>query len=80
MRGVMGQTVLKFPTPDAASYEESLAVARVFLRLEGPPLIVPSVAPHAPYTCPPEILHAARRWRSSSTYRCTPTWRRPARK
>jgi 5-methylthioadenosine/S-adenosylhomocysteine deaminase len=51
--------VLKFPAPDAESYEESLAAARDFIqRWKGHPLIVPSVAPHAPYTCTEEILRA----------------------
>jgi len=59
LRGVCSQTVLKFPSPDAASYEDSLALARDFIqRWQGHPLIVPSVAPHAPYTCTPEILKA----------------------
>jgi 5-methylthioadenosine/S-adenosylhomocysteine deaminase len=59
MRALCSQTVLKFPTPDAVSYEESLAAARDFIqRWKGHPLIVPSVAPHAPYTCTAEILHA----------------------
>jgi 5-methylthioadenosine/S-adenosylhomocysteine deaminase len=59
MRAVCSQTVLKFPTPDAGSYEESLAYARDFIqRWKNHPLIVPSVAPHAPYTCTPEILQA----------------------
>jgi 5-methylthioadenosine/S-adenosylhomocysteine deaminase len=59
MRAVCSQTVLKFPTPDAKSYEESLEYARGFIeRWKGHPLIVPSVAPHAPYTCTPEILRA----------------------
>ncbi len=59
MRAVCSQTVMKFPTPDAASYEESLAMAREFIKKwKGHPLIVPSVAPHAPYTCTPEILRA----------------------
>ncbi|MCX7707396.1 MAG: amidohydrolase family protein [Anaerolineae bacterium] len=59
LRGVMGQTVLKFPAPDAASFEESLEAARAFVQAwRGHPLIVPSVAPHAPYTCTPEILRA----------------------
>ena len=59
MRAVCAQTVLKFPTPDAQSYEESLAAARDFIqRWKGHPLIVPSVAPHAPYTCTEEILRA----------------------
>jgi 5-methylthioadenosine/S-adenosylhomocysteine deaminase len=59
MRGVLGQTVLKFPAPDADSYEESLALTRKFMQdWKGHPLIVPAVAPHAPYTCTDEILEA----------------------
>ncbi len=59
LRGVCGQTVMKFPTPDAKSYDDSLAMARDFIqRWKGHPLIVPSVSPHAPYTCTPEILKA----------------------
>ena len=59
LRAVCSQTVLKFPSPDAGSYEESLAEARDFIqRWKGHPLIVPSVAPHAPYTCTQEILRA----------------------
>ena len=59
LRAVCSQTVLKFPTPDAASYEDSLALARDFIqRWKGHALITPSVAPHAPYTCTPEILRA----------------------
>jgi 5-methylthioadenosine/S-adenosylhomocysteine deaminase len=57
MRAVCGQTVLKFPSPDAAAFEDSLALARDFItRWKGHPLIVPAPAPHAPYTCTPEIL------------------------
>lgn len=59
MRALCAQTVLKFPTPDAQSFEESLAAAEDFIqRWKGHPLIVPSVAPHAPYTCTEEILRA----------------------
>ena len=59
MRALCGQTVLRFPTPDARSYEEALARARDFIqRWRGHPLIVPAPAPHAPYTCTPEILRA----------------------
>jgi 5-methylthioadenosine/S-adenosylhomocysteine deaminase len=59
LRAVCSQTVLKFPSPDAPSFEDSLAYARDFIsRWKGHPLIVPSVAPHAPYTCTPEILKA----------------------
>jgi 5-methylthioadenosine/S-adenosylhomocysteine deaminase len=59
MRAVCGQTVMKFRAPDAASYEDSLQMAREFIqRWKGHPLIVPAVSPHAPYTCTAEILHA----------------------
>ncbi len=59
MRAVCGQTILKFPSPDAASYEEGLAACRVFIeRWAGHSLIVPAVAPHAPYTSTPSILRA----------------------
>ncbi len=60
MRAVCSQTVLKFPAPDAASYEDALARARDFIqKWKGHPLIVPSIAPHAPYTCTDEILRAS---------------------
>jgi 5-methylthioadenosine/S-adenosylhomocysteine deaminase len=59
LRALCTQTVLKFPAPDAASYEDSLARARQFItRWKGHHLIVPGVAPHAPYTCTVEILRA----------------------
>lgn len=59
MRAVCGQTVMKFPAPDAGSFEDSLAMAREFIeRWKDHPLIIPAVAPHAPYTCTAEILRA----------------------
>ena len=59
MRAVCGQTVLRFPAPDAPSFEDGLTRAREFIqRWRGHPLIVPAPAPHAPYTCTPEILRA----------------------
>lgn len=59
MRAVCSQSVMKFPTPDAQSFEESLAYCRDYIqRWKGHPLIVPSVAPHAVYTCTPEIFRA----------------------
>lgn len=59
LRAVCSQTVMKFPAPDAGFFEESLAAARDFIQTwKGHPLIEPSVAPHAPYTCTAEILQA----------------------
>jgi 5-methylthioadenosine/S-adenosylhomocysteine deaminase len=59
LRALCAQTVLKFPTPDAPSYEDALEAAEDFIkRWKDHPLIVPSVAPHAPYTCTEDILQA----------------------
>src|SRR5262245_56838115 len=59
MRAFCAQTILKFPAPDASSFEDSLARAREFIkRWKGHPLVVPGPAPHAPYTCTVEILRA----------------------
>ena len=59
IRGLAGQTVLKFPSPDSASYDDALARTEAFIKeWKDHPLIVPAVAPHAPYTCTDEILSA----------------------
>ena len=59
MRAVCAETVLKFPTPDALSYDESLEYTRDFIRRwKGHPLITPAVGPHAPYTTTAELLRA----------------------
>jgi len=57
MRGLCGQSILKFPTPDAASYEDAMEKAREYIKKwKNHPLIIPTIAPHAPYTCTAEIL------------------------
>jgi 5-methylthioadenosine/S-adenosylhomocysteine deaminase len=59
LRAICGQTILKFPSPDAQSYEESLEACRNFIMdWQDHPLITPAVAPHAPYTATDEILRA----------------------
>jgi len=59
LRAVCAETVLRFPTPDALSYDESLEHARDFvMRWKGHPLIMPAVGPHAPYTTTAELLQA----------------------
>ena len=59
MRAICGETILKFPAPDASSYDDSLSYCRSFIeKWKGHPLIVPAVAPHAPYTATPEMLQA----------------------
>jgi len=57
MRAVCGQTIMKFPAPDAPAFEDSLAMARDFVRSwKNHELITPAIAPHAAYSCTPEIL------------------------
>jgi 5-methylthioadenosine/S-adenosylhomocysteine deaminase len=59
VRAGCAQTVLKYPTPDAHSYEEAIDLTlKLVRRWKNHPLIVPGIAPHAAYTCPPEILQA----------------------
>jgi 5-methylthioadenosine/S-adenosylhomocysteine deaminase len=51
LRGVLGQTVIRFPVADAKSAAEGLARAEAFIKaFRGDDLIVPAVAPHAIYT------------------------------
>jgi 5-methylthioadenosine/S-adenosylhomocysteine deaminase len=60
LRGVLGQTVIQFPVPDAATPAEGLRRAEAFIKeFRGDPLIVPAVAPHAMYTLDADTLVAA---------------------
>ncbi|MBI1878480.1 MAG: amidohydrolase family protein [Chloroflexi bacterium] len=57
MRAVLAQTILKFPSPDATNYDESLDYCRHFIeQWLDHPLIIPAVGPHAPYTATPDML------------------------
>ena len=59
MRALLGQTILVFPAPDAATYEDALVRCRRFIeKWNGHPLIQPAVAPHAWYTGTPEMNRA----------------------
>ena len=59
MRALPGQSVMKFPAPDASSFEEALIKAEEFIKKwVGHPLIIPTLAPHAVYSTTPEILEA----------------------
>ncbi|HLY19376.1 MAG TPA: amidohydrolase family protein [Bryobacteraceae bacterium] len=61
MRGVLGETIIGFPVPDAKTPADSLAFTDKFLtRFHDDPLIVPAVAPHAIYTNSDETLKACR--------------------
>jgi 5-methylthioadenosine/S-adenosylhomocysteine deaminase len=61
MRGVLGETVIGFPAPDAKTPADALKLAETFIqRFRGDPLVVPTIAPHALYTNSDETLKAAR--------------------
>ncbi len=57
LRALLCESILKFPTPDAATYEDSLAYTREFIeKWQDHPLIKPTIAPHAPYSNTEETL------------------------
>jgi 5-methylthioadenosine/S-adenosylhomocysteine deaminase len=61
MRGVLGETIIGFPVPDAKTPADSLKFTeRYLVRFRNDPLIVPAVAPHALYTNSDQTLKAAR--------------------
>jgi 5-methylthioadenosine/S-adenosylhomocysteine deaminase len=61
MRGVLGQTVIQFPVADAKTPQEGLARTEAFIKeFANDDLIVPAVAPHAPYTLDAKDLLASR--------------------
>jgi 5-methylthioadenosine/S-adenosylhomocysteine deaminase len=61
VRGVLGETVIDFPAPDNKSNAEAMAYVEKFVaRWKGHELIIPAIAPHAPYTVSEEHLKAAR--------------------
>jgi 5-methylthioadenosine/S-adenosylhomocysteine deaminase len=61
LRGVLGQTIIQFPAPDARTPADGLARAERFIRqYAGDELIVPAVAPHSLYTLDAASLKASR--------------------
>ena len=59
MRALLGQTLIIFPTPDSATYEDGIELCREFIeKWNGHPLIQPAVSPHAWYTATPDLLRA----------------------
>jgi len=61
MRGVLGETVIDFPVADNKTNAEAMAyVERFVKKWQGNALIVPAIAPHAPYTVSEDHLKAIR--------------------
>ena len=57
MRGILGETVLNAPEPDAKEPYGGIAYAEKFIRdFRGDLLVTPAFAPHAPYTVDAEHL------------------------
>jgi 5-methylthioadenosine/S-adenosylhomocysteine deaminase len=57
LRGVLGETIIQFPAPDAKTPVEGLDRAEAYLKaFKGDSLIVPAVAPHSMYTLDRESL------------------------
>src|SRR3954452_14409585 len=57
LRGVLGQTIIQFPVPDAKTPAEGLARTEAFIKeFASDDLITPAVAPHAMYTLDTKTL------------------------
>jgi 5-methylthioadenosine/S-adenosylhomocysteine deaminase len=61
MRGILGETMIRFKSPDAATPKDMLRFTEKFIQqYQGDPTIIPAVAPHAIYTNNDVDLKAAR--------------------
>jgi len=61
VRGVLGETLIDFPVADNKTNAEGMAYVEKFVRRwKGNELIVPAIAPHAPYTVSEDHLKAVR--------------------
>ncbi len=61
VRGVLGETVIDFPVPDNKTWDEAMNYTEKFVKKwQGNALIIPAIAPHAPYTVSEEHLKQAR--------------------
>ena len=60
MRAVLGETLIDFPVPDNKTWEAGMAyMERFAAKWKGHALIIPAIAPHAPYTVSTEHLKQA---------------------
>lgn len=61
VRGVLGQTLIDFPAPDNKTFDEAVVYTEKFVKKwQGHRLVIPAVAPHAPYTVAEENLKKAK--------------------
>ncbi|MGC2660505.1 MAG: amidohydrolase [Bryobacteraceae bacterium] len=60
VRGVLGETIIGFPSPDHKTWSEALTATEAYIqKYRTDPLITPAVAPHSIYTTPDEALIAS---------------------
>jgi 5-methylthioadenosine/S-adenosylhomocysteine deaminase len=61
LRGILGQTIIQFPAPDAKTPAEGIARAERFINeFKNDDLITPAIAPHSMYTLDGDTLKACR--------------------
>jgi 5-methylthioadenosine/S-adenosylhomocysteine deaminase len=61
VRGVLGETIIDFPVPDNKTPQDAMRYSERFVnKWRNHPLIVPALAPHAPYTVSEENLRSIR--------------------
>lgn len=62
IRGVMGESLIDFPTPGFKTVDEGLVLCeKLIQKWQGDPVIHPSVCVHAPYTCSKETLQKTKK-------------------
>lgn len=62
IRGVMGESLIDFPTATFKTVQEGIALTEKLIgQWQGDPIIHPSVCTHAPYTCSKETLQKAKK-------------------
>jgi len=61
VRGVLGETIIQFPVPDNKTPQDALRYSERYVnKWKNNPLIVPALAPHAPYTLTTDHLRAVK--------------------
>lgn len=61
VRGVLGETIIQFPVPDNKTPQDALRYSERYInKWKNNPLIVPALAPHAPYTLTTDHLRAVK--------------------
>ncbi|MCY6383484.1 amidohydrolase family protein [Hoeflea prorocentri] len=63
LRGIVGQTIGDFSPPDHHSFDEGFARCDALVdRFGDHPRVIPSIAPHAPYSTGPDVMQRVAEW------------------